>query len=277
MDKGFSLTNILYRMIDEKMSKIKHKIIVASAKGGVGKSFIASTISLILADLGYETGLMDVDVHASSTPLMLGVGKVDVYSVNGAIKPATGPLNLKFISLSLMTDSFETPLAWRGLLKTKAILELMARTDWGNLDFLVIDTPAGTGDEVLTVIQAIKGLDGFVLVTAPGYVTEVVALRSMIFFTKIGLKPLGLIENFSYFRCPDSGVAYSIFGESNLEKVVERFKVKLYVKLPIDPKVQEAISSKQPYYLIHRNTELSIKIKNFVEKLVAELVGGDLV
>lgn len=275
MDKRFSLSEVLLRMIDEKMGKVKHKVIIASAKGGVGKSFIASTISLALADLGYRTGLLDVDVHASSIPMMLGVGKVDVYIVNEAIEPATGPLGLKFISLSLMMDSLETPLAWRGLLKTKAVLELLAKTDWGEIDFLIIDTPAGVGDEVLTVIQSVKNIDGFVLVTAPGYVTEIVVSRSMNFFVKVGLKPLGLIENFSFFKCPDSGKNYKVFGESNLAKIAEKFNVKLFVKLPIDPEVQASIESGKPYYLTHSNSELSMKIKDFVNQLVAQVAGAN--
>ncbi|MEM1760903.1 MAG: P-loop NTPase, partial [Desulfurococcaceae archaeon] len=172
MSKPFSFTDLFLRMIEENMKNVKHKVIVLSGKGGVGKSFIAVNLSLALSEMGLKIGLFDADLHGSSVPILLGVKKGFLYLEESRIIPVEGPLNVKFVSISLMTNSYETPIVWRGPLKTRAILEILARTYWGDIDYLIIDTPPGTGDEILTITQSLKKLDGGIVITAPNILTE---------------------------------------------------------------------------------------------------------
>lgn len=261
MTKPFSFTDIFLKMIDENMRNVKHKIIVLSGKGGVGKSFISVNLSLALSEEGFKVGLFDADIHGSSTPILLGVKNGSIYSDGTKLNPVEGPLNVKFLSISLMTDNYETPVVWRGPLKSRALLEILARTDWGGIDYLVVDTPPGTGDEILTIIHSLKTVDGGIVVTAPNILTESVVSRTINFLREAGIDILALVENFSYFKCPDTERIYYPFGESSIEKLASRFDIGFIIKLPIDPLVAESIKRGEPYYLLYRNTETSDRIR----------------
>ncbi|MEM0355428.1 MAG: Mrp/NBP35 family ATP-binding protein [Desulfurococcaceae archaeon] len=276
MSKPFSFTDLFLRMIEENMKNVKHKVIVLSGKGGVGKSFIAVNLSLALSEMGLKIGLFDADLHGSSVPILLGVKKGFLYLEESRIIPVEGPLNVKFVSISLMTNSYETPIVWRGPLKTRAILEILARTYWGDIDYLIIDTPPGTGDEILTITQSLKKLDGGIVITAPNILTESIVTRTLNFLHEAGIRVLALVENFSYFKCPDTGKEHYPFGESNIEKLASKYKVDLVIKLPIDPLVAESIKREEPYYISFRNSEVSSKIRELASEIIKTIESVEL-
>ncbi|HJL55050.1 MAG: Mrp/NBP35 family ATP-binding protein [Candidatus Thalassarchaeaceae archaeon] len=190
-----------YQQIQRKMriSKmdegIKHKVMVLSGKGGVGKSTVATGLALSLARQGKKVGLMDIDITGPNVPKMLGLGDADLNVEDGQIFPAIGPHGLKVISMAFLLDGPDTPVIWRGPIKLGAIQQFIGDVAWGDLDALVIDFPPGTGDEPLTVSQSMPGIDGVVIVTTPQEVALLDSRKSINFAKTISLPILGVIEN----------------------------------------------------------------------------------
>ncbi len=260
--------DILIKQVQEKMSKIKYKIMVLSGKGGVGKSFISSMLSLALADSGYRVALLDADIHGSSIPTLLGMNEAKLYASDEGILPATGPLGVKVVAINLMLPSPDTPIVWRGPLKSKAITELLAKVAWGENDFLVIDLPPGTGDEAITIVQAIKNIDGAIIVTAPNVLSEIVVAKAINFVVSNGIRLLGIVENMSYFKCPDTGKIYYLLGKSTGEELAKKYGSKLLAKIPFDPLIGEALDKNQPYYTTYRDGEAARAIRELASKIV---------
>ncbi|MEM2805122.1 MAG: P-loop NTPase, partial [Zestosphaera sp.] len=181
----------------EKLKNVKYVVAITSGKGGVGKSFIASNLALTMRILGYEVGLMDIDFHGPSAPKMLGIRGQRLIALSNGIQPAQGPLGLKVMSLDFLLEDDDTPVIWRGPIKTTAIFQFVTDVSWGNLDFLIIDMPPGTGDEAITVAQEIPKIDGVVFVTIPSEVSVLVVGRSITFYKRLGRRPVGIIENMS--------------------------------------------------------------------------------
>ena len=190
-----------YQQIQRKMriSKmdegIKHKVMVLSGKGGVGKSTVATGLALSLARQGKKVGLMDIDITGPNVPKMLGLEDADLNVEDGQIFPAIGPHGLKVISMAFLLDGPDTPVIWRGPIKLGAIQQFIGDVAWGDLDALVIDFPPGTGDEPLTVSQSMPGIDGVVIVTTPQEVALLDSRKSINFAKTISLPVLGVIEN----------------------------------------------------------------------------------
>ena len=260
--------NILIKQVQDRMAKIKHKIVVLSGKGGVGKSFISSMLSLALADLGYKVALLDADIHGSSIPTLLGIEDAKLYAGEEGIVPAEGPLNIKVVAMNLMLPSPDTPIVWRGPLKSKAITELLAKVAWGENDFLVIDLPPGTGDEAITIVQSIKNIDGAIIVTAPNVLSEVVVAKAINFVINNGIRPLGIVENMSYFKCPDTGKVYYLLGRSTGEELAKKYGLELLCRIPFDPLIGEALDKKQPYYILYRDGEAAKALRDLAKKIV---------
>ena len=260
--------NILIKQVQDRMAKIKHKIVVLSGKGGVGKSFISSMLSLALADLGYKVALLDADIHGSSIPTLLGIEDAKLYAGEEGIVPAEGPLNIKVVAMNLMLPSPDTPIVWRGPLKSKAITELLAKVAWGENDFLVIDLPPRTGDEAITIVQSIKNIDGAIIVTAPNVLSEVVVAKAINFVINNGIRPLGIVENMSYFKCPDTGKVYYLLGRSTGEELAKKYGLELLCRIPFDPLIGEALDKKQPYYILYRDGEAAKALRDLAKKIV---------
>jgi len=174
---------------------IKHKVMVLSGKGGVGKSTVATGLALSLARQGKKVGLMDIDITGPNVPKMLGLEDADLNVEDGQIFPAIGPHGLKVISMAFLLDGPDTPVIWRGPIKLGAIQQFIGDVAWGDLDALVIDFPPGTGDEPLTVSQSMPGIDGVVIVTTPQEVALLDSRKSINFAKTISLPVLGVIEN----------------------------------------------------------------------------------
>jgi ATP-binding protein involved in chromosome partitioning len=259
--------------IKEKMSRIKHKIVVMSGKGGVGKSFIASNLAVALQSLGYKTGLMDVDFHGPSAPKMLGIRGQRLFGTEAGIQPAVGPLGLLVMSLDFLLPDDDSPVIWRGPIKSTAVTQFVTDVNWGNLDFLVIDMPPGTGDEAITVGQELPEVDGAIFVTIPSEVSLLVVGRSITFAKKLNIRPLGVIENMSYFYCPDSGKEYRVLGKASGKLIAEKYGIEFLGEIPLDPRIAEANDSGEPFVLKYPDSPAAENLLKAAKRVV-ELVEG---
>jgi len=211
--------------LKQNMANIKHKILVLSNKGGVGKSSVSVNLSCSLAEKGYRVGLLDADLHGPSVAKMLGFEGEKLTGSNGQIKPIQVRENLSAVSMASLIESPDTPLVWRGPLKGIAIKQFLAEVSWGDLDFLIIDSPPGTGDEPLSVCQLIPELDGGVIVTTPQEIALSDSRKCIHFLRDINIPILGIIENMSGFRCPNCGEKIDLFMTGGGEKAASDFKV----------------------------------------------------
>ncbi|MFN3505340.1 MAG: P-loop NTPase [Caldimicrobium sp.] len=225
------------KRVREQLSKIKHKIMVMSGKGGVGKSTIAVNIAVGLSLLDYMVGLLDVDLHGPSIPKMLGARDLKLTRRPdgrlGAIKYSP---NLKFLSIEPLLPSEDSAIIWRGPIKISAIKQFIGDIDWGELDYLVIDAPPGTGDEPLTVAKTIP--DAYALiVTTPQEVSLIDVKKSIRFCQKVKMRILGIVENMSGFICPHCGKAIDLFKRGGGQKLAEEMGVRFLGKIPVDPRI----------------------------------------
>lgn len=221
------------------LRRIKRKIMVMSGKGGVGKSTIAANLAAGLALHGYRVGLLDCDIHGPTIPTIFGVEserpKVDE---QGIIPVQTLP-NLSVMSIGFLLENKDAPVIWRGPAKMGAIKQFLEEVYWGELDFLIIDLPPGTGDEPLSVAQLIPKCDGSVIVTTPQDVALISVRKSINFSNKLDVPVIGLVDNMNGLICPHCGDLINVFGEGGVEKASEDFGVPVLAKLPIEPKVAE--------------------------------------
>ncbi|WFO76250.1 Mrp/NBP35 family ATP-binding protein [Desulfurococcaceae archaeon MEX13E-LK6-19] len=257
----------------KRLKNVKHKVIVLSGKGGVGKTFISSMLALALADKGYNVGILDADIHGSSIPTAYGMENIRLYASEEGILPATGPLGVRVVATNLMLEKPDIPIVWRGPLVSRAIMEFLANVVWGELDYLIIDLPPGTGDEAITIVQVINDLDGAIIVTAPGVLSETVVAKAINFVVKNGIKLLGIVENMSYFKCPKCGEVYYLLGRSTGEELAEKYNTKLLAKIPLDPYIGKAIDKGVPYLIEYPNGDAAQVLKQLAETLVETLEG----
>lgn len=260
----FALTN----KIRDRVGGIKHKIMVLSGKGGVGKSFISSMLSLALAERNYRVAIMDADIHGSSIPTLLGLHNARHYADEEGILPVEGPLGVKVVAVNLMLDSPDLPVVWRGPLKSRAIIELLAKVKWPQGDFLILDLPPGTGDEAITVVQSIKDLTGAIIVTAPNILSEVIVSKAVNFVVKNNVRLLGIVENMSYFKCPESGREYPILGRSTGEELAWKYSTRLLARIPLDPLIASALEKGVPYLLAYPEGEAAKAIRSLAEEVL---------
>jgi len=223
----------------DRLSHIRHKVMVLSGKGGVGKSTVAVHIARALAEAGRRVGLLDVDVHGPSVPRMLGLEGQGVTLEGETIVPVTAA-GLKVISIGFMLPQRDAPVIWRGPMKMNVIRQFLADTAWGDLDFLIIDSPPGTGDEPLSVAQLVEGADGAVIVTTPQEVALADVRKSINFCHQLSLPVLGVVENMSGFACPKCGEVTDLFGTGGGERMAREMDVPFLGRVPIDPAVVRA-------------------------------------
>ncbi len=250
------------KRIAEKMSKIRHKLMVLSGKGGVGKTTVAVNLAVTLALKGYKVGILDADIHGPNVPKMLGVqnAKLEV-SQDGKIIPVEPIPNLKAISLQMALPGDDSPVIWRGPLKHKAIQQLLDDVAWGDLDFLIIDMPPGTGDESLSVSQLIPDMDGTIIVATPQEVALLDATKAINFTRQMNKKVVGIVEN----------MAGEIFGQGGGEKVAERYNVPFLGSIPMDANIVRCGDSGEPFVMKYPDSEATKAFEKAVEKLLEVL------
>ena len=259
------------------LGQIKHKIVVMSGKGGVGKSTVAANIAATLQALGFKTGILDADIHGPNIPKMLGLelygesfhnyqfeqfkqiteeglasqdfkdddekltfieSKKQEYS--HSMFPVVAPSGLKVMSMAFLLDSIDTQIIWRGPQKTGAIKQLISDSHWGELDYLIIDNPPGTGDEPLTVLQTIPDADAVIMVTTPNVVSQEDVLKCVKMVEQMGIKKIGLIENMAYYICPHCDEKLHIFGEGNGKAFADEMEITYLGDLPIEERVSDS-------------------------------------
>ncbi|MCI8829191.1 MAG: Mrp/NBP35 family ATP-binding protein [Ruminiclostridium sp.] len=226
-----------------KYSTIKHVFAVMSGKGGVGKSSITACLATALSQKGYQVGVMDADITGPSIPTAFGIhGRA--MGDGESIFPEITAGGVKVISLNLLLENPGDPVIWRGSLLAGVVKQFWSDVRWGELDYLLIDMPPGTGDVPLTVFQSIP-VDGILVVTSPQDLVSLIVTKAVRMADMMHKPILGLIENYSYFQCPNCGERHSIFGESKLEKVAADLGLKVLAQLPMDPELAQAIDRGQ--------------------------------
>ncbi len=231
--------------INHFLQNVKHKLLVMSGKGGVGKSTVATNLAVFLSNEGYNVGLLDVDVHGPSIAGMLGLTGLKLHFMGDKIQPYLYEKNLKVLSIQGLLDQPDEPLIWRGPIKIGIIRQFLADVDWGPLDYLIIDSPPGTGDEPLTVAQTIPGCQA-VIVTTPQEISLADVRKSLQFCKKVNMDILGVIENMSGFVCPTCGSMHEIFKSGGGEKTALEWGIPFLGRLPIDPAVVLAGDAGEP-------------------------------
>ncbi len=232
--------------IKRALSKIKHQIVVMSGKGGVGKSTVAVNLAFSLAKQGLKVGLLDVDVHGPSVPRMLGLEEARPASEDNMLLPVELG-GLKVVSIGFLLENRDDAVIWRGPMKIGVIRQLFSEVKWGDLDYLVIDCPPGTGDEPLTVCQLLAGTGSAVLVTTPQQVAAEDVAKSINFCSQLNFPILGIIENMSLFVCPKCGEVTEIFASGAGEELAKKYNLKLLAKIPIEPAVSRGGDAGEPF------------------------------
>ncbi|HPP43819.1 MAG TPA: Mrp/NBP35 family ATP-binding protein [Caldisericia bacterium] len=268
--KNDDLKKISSSLKKEKSNKekIRNIIAVASGKGGVGKSTITSNLAASFKKIGYSVGILDADINGPNIPMMFGI-KERPEAIDEMILPIE-KYGIKIVSLGFLMEEESNAILWRGPLISKAITELFEYSLWGELDFLLVDLPPGTGDETLTVGQSLP-LDGVLIVTTPQDVSVVDAKRSAYAFNKLNVKILGVVENMSYFICPENEKEYDIFGSGGGEKISKYLNIPLLGKIPIEIEIRKGGDIGEPIVFLNQDLKSSVEFINIAEKIAKVL------
>lgn len=230
-------------------SNVKHIVAVMSGKGGVGKSLVTSMLAVHLSRKGYKVGILDADITGPSIPKAFGV-RADVEgNEEGAMLPPETKTGIKVMSVNLMLEDETSPVVWRGSLIAGTVRQFWTDTAWGDLDFLFVDCPPGTGDVPLTVFQSLP-IDGCVIVSSPQELVSMIVKKAANMADMMNIEVLGLVENMSFVKCPDCGKEIKIFGESHIEEIADEFGYDLLAKLPIDTSVASYVDKGMIEYII---------------------------
>jgi len=235
----------------EAMSKIPHKILVMSGKGGVGKTTVAVNLAFAMASRGLEVGLLDVDLHGPNVALMAGVQGQQLETEDDRIKPIQATPEVRVLSIAFFLPHPDAPIAWRGPRKSGAIRQLLADGNWDGVDVLIVDCPPGTGDEPMSVGQLIPSADGVIVVTSPQDVSLLDSRKCVGFVGQIGLKMLGIVENLSGFVCPSCGDRVDLFKTGGGERAAKELGVPFLGRIPVSAAMVEAGDSGKPLVTSH--------------------------
>jgi ATP-binding protein involved in chromosome partitioning len=253
--------------ITKNLSKIKHKIIVLSGKGGVGKSTVSANLALALSEKGYNVGLLDSDFHGPSIPKILGIENKKPAPTATGFDPISVSPSLKVMSIGLLLEDNDSPVIWRGPLKMGVAKQFIGDVNWGELDYLIIDLPPGTGDEPLSIAQIIPNSDGAVIVTTPQDVALVSVRKSINFVKKMNMPVIGIIENMSGFICPHCKKSVNIFKTGGGLKAARELQISFLGKIPIDPKIVLTGDSGEPFLDKNASSDAGKAFLDIVEKI----------
>lgn len=221
-----------------ELSNIRKVIGIVSGKGGVGKSLATSMLAVAMKKRGFNTGILDADITGPSIPKAFGIKEKAMGNEFGffPVKSSTG---IEIMSINLLLENDTEPVIWRGPVIAGAVKQFWTDVIWRDIDYMFIDMPPGTGDVPLTVFQSIA-VDGIIIVTSPQELVSMIVSKAVKMAEKMNIPILGLVENMSYFKCPDCGKEYNIFGESHIGEIAQKHNIKVISRLPIDPDIATA-------------------------------------
>ncbi len=214
-------------------SSVKRVIGVVSGKGGVGKSLVTAMLAVNMANRGYHAAVLDADITGPSIPKAFGISG-RVYATEDGVIPMRTVKGIDIISTNLILENASDPVVWRGPVIAGAVEQFWTETVWDNVDYMFVDMPPGTGDVPLTVFQSLP-IDGIVIVTSPQDLVSMIVGKAVKMAHMMNVPIIGLVENMSYFKCPDCGKEYEIYGKSHVKEEAKEFEIPYYAKLPIDP------------------------------------------
>ena len=275
-------------LLRQTLSHIEHKIMVMSGKGGVGKSTVAANLAVSLARKGYEVGILDADVHGPNIPKMLGLDKEKLIGTSQGLIPISLYPNLKVISMAFLLPNSDAPVVWRGPMKHGVLQQFLGEVEWGNLDYLVVDLPPGTGDEPLSIAHLIGKVDGAVIVTTPQEVALLDSRKAVVFSRMVHIPVVGIVENMSGFKCPHCGDEIDLFKIGGGEKAAKELKIPFLGRIPLDPEIVRNCDRGKPFVTANPDSpaakafsEITDRIDEFVnhrekriDKLAAEATTG---
>jgi len=253
--------------VSRMLDKVKNRLLVFSGKGGVGKSTVAANLALALSQKGMQVGLMDVDIHGPNLAKMLGVENKRMVNFQKRLLPVKVTDNLKLVSMALLLDSPGSAVIWRGPMKMKVIQQFLGDVAWEELDWLICDSPPGTGDEPLSVAQLIPATSALI-VTTPQDVSLLDSRKAVSFAQKLNLSISGIIENMSGLLCPHCGEKIDLFKQGGGERIALELGVPFLGRIPIDPKIVESGDNGQPFMLNQADSAAAKAFEDIVEKIL---------
>lgn len=224
-----------FRERPHEMSHIKKVIAIVSGKGGVGKSSVTSMLAVSMRRLGYRVAILDADITGPSIPKAFGITEKASGSDIG-IFPIVSKTGIRLMSINLLLENDTDPVIWRGPILGGTVKQFWTDVIWGDVDYMFIDMPPGTGDVPLTVFQSLS-VDGIVIVTSPQELVSMIVSKAVKMAEMMHIPVLGVVENMAYFKCPDNDKEYKIFGESHIEEIAEKHHMPILAKIPIDPRI----------------------------------------
>ena len=258
---------LLDQQLAENLSRIKHTIVVISGKGGVGKSTVAANLALVLAKSDEcQVGLLDADIDGPNIPKMLGVEDGYVASFSNRFAPVSVKPNLGVISMAFFLPDRDSPVIWRGPLKSGAIKQFIGQAAWGDLDYLVVDLPPGTGDAPLSTAQLIEDISGAIVVTTPQDVALLDSRKAVTFAKKLNIPVMGILENMSGYVCPHCGAEVNLFKMGGGEIAAKEMGVPFLGRVPMDPRIVESGDSGTPFVESFPDSPAAESFLKIVEK-----------
>jgi ATP-binding protein involved in chromosome partitioning len=253
----------------QRMCLIRHKLLVLSGKGGVGKSTVAVNIAVALQQAGKRVGLLDADIHGPSIPRLLGLEGHEAEVRDGAVVPVEAAGGLKVMSIGfLLGREPDTAVIWRGPVKMGIIRQFLSDVAWGELDYLVVDCPPGTGDEPITLVQLLEDAAGAVIVTTPQELAVADVRRSVRFCRRVGLPVLGVVENMSGFVCPECGKQVDIFRSGGGRRLAGQVGVPFLGAIPVEPELVLASDIGRPYVGLGKDTATSRAFEQIIQPVL---------
>lgn len=230
-------------------SSVKRVIGVISGKGGVGKSLVTASLARMMKEKGYNVGILDADITGPSIPKMYGVHEMARGSEEG-IFPCIAKDGTRIMSVNLLLEEEDAPVIWRGPVIAGVVKQFWSDVIWDDLDYLFVDMPPGTGDVPLTVFQSLP-VDGVVIVTSPQDLVQMIVKKAYNMAKQMNIPVLGIVENYSYVKCPDCGKEIKVFGESHIEEIAEELGVPVLGKMPIDQEIAEVVEAEKFYEAVN--------------------------
>ena len=257
------------KKLKENMGKISYKLLIISGKGGVGKSTVATNLAFSLALKDKKIGLLDIDIHGPNIAKMVGAeGKKLGVLPDSHIEPIFVPPGVKIMSISPLLKNSDTPVIWRGPLKMKLIDQFLTDVDWGKLDYLIIDSPPGTGDEPLSAAQLIPNLTGAIIVTTPQEVALLDARKAINFARSLNIPIIGIIENMSGLTCPHCGKKIQLFKAGGGEKSAQELQIPFLGKIPLDPDIVNSGDQGVPFIMDHKKNPSEESMNKIVTNIL---------